>query len=158
MCWTLSVVYTSMPAAEQFVDILPALRVTRTGCIGMRQLVDQNKRRPARERRIQVEFLDLRSLDIEHQRRQLLQTLEQRRGLRPAVRFEQPDDDVGAGAHLLVRRDQHRVRLADAGGSAEKNLQPAAALARGRRIDLCQQCVRVGSFRFHAQPSSCVDG
>ena len=143
---------------EQFVDVLPALRVTRAGRVGVRQFVDQNERRPARERRVEVEFLDRRALDVEHQRRQLLQAVEQRRGLGTAVRFQQPDDDVGAGARLLVRRGQHRVGLADAGGGAEEDLQPAAALARGRRVDLCQQRVRVGSFRFHAQPSSCDDG
>jgi hypothetical protein len=124
----------------------------------MRQLVDENKRRSARQGRIQVEFLDLCSLDVQHQRRQLLQTVEQRSGILPAMRFEQSDHDLGAGAHLFVRGGQHRISLADAGGSAEKNLQSAAAAARGRRVDLCQQDVRVGPFRFHAQPSSCDDG
>ena len=55
-CWTLSVVKTSMPAGEQLVDVLPALRVARARRVGVRQLVDEDQRRLARERRVEIEL------------------------------------------------------------------------------------------------------
>ena len=50
---------------QQLVDVLPALRMPRTRRVGMRQLVDQDQRGPALERRVEVEFGDRCALDIE---------------------------------------------------------------------------------------------
>ena len=41
---------------QQFIDILPALRMARALHVGMRQFVDQDQRRDGAQRRIQIEF------------------------------------------------------------------------------------------------------
>ena len=41
---------------EQLVDVLPAFRVARAGRVGVREFVDQEQRRAARERGVEIEF------------------------------------------------------------------------------------------------------
>ncbi len=59
-CWMFSVVQTLMPALEQLLDILPALRVTRARLafddVRVRELIDQQRRGPALQRRIEIEL------------------------------------------------------------------------------------------------------
>ena len=137
--------------AQQLVDVLPALGMSCARRVGVRELVDEKERGPALERRVEIEFLDRRALDVEHQRRQLLEALEQRRGLRAPVRLEQTDHDVGAAPAQGLRRGEHGEGLAYAGGSAEEDLEPPALLARGRRLHLGKQSVRVGTLIIQGQ-------
>ncbi len=55
-CCTLSVVNDVDAGVEQFLDVLPALGVARAGRVGVRQLVDQDQRRLARQRGVEVEL------------------------------------------------------------------------------------------------------
>ena len=59
---------------EQFLDIVPALGMTRTRRIGMRQLVDDDQRRLAPERRIEIEFTQLRSAILDRLQRQYFES------------------------------------------------------------------------------------
>ena len=62
------------------------------------------------------------------------EALQQRLGLGPPVGLDHADDDIGAGLQLGVRALQHLIGLADAGGGADEDLEPAGAavLAPGR--------------------------
>ncbi len=56
-----SVVYTLIPAASSSSDILPALFVTGTRRIGVRQLVQQEECGAPCERGVEVELLEPRA-------------------------------------------------------------------------------------------------
>ena len=59
--------------------------------------------------------------------REDFKALQQRLGLRPPVGLDHADHDIGAGLPLGVRALQHLVGLADAGGGADEDLEPAGA-------------------------------
>ena len=70
--------------------------------------------------------------------------MQQRLGLGPAVGFDHADDDIDAGFQLGMRALQHLVGLADAGGGADEDLEPAGLIVLApRRL---QQRIRRGSF------------
>ena len=70
--------------------------------------------------------------------------MQQRLGLRPSVGLDDADHDIDAGLQLGVRALQHLVGLADAGGGADEDLQPAgAAVLAPRRL---QQGFRRGAL------------
>ena len=54
----LTVEMTSIAGVEQFLDVLPALLVARTGHVGVRELVDQGDLAAAGEHRVQVHLLE----------------------------------------------------------------------------------------------------
>ena len=139
---------------KQLVDVLPAFGMARSGDVGMGQFVDQEERRTALERGVEVELLDHRAVHVEHQWRQQLKALEQRGRFRAAVGFEQADDDIGATAAQRLRCGEHGEGLADTGRGAEENLQPPALRACGGRLHFGKQLVRVGTFAFHCAPSA----
>ena len=56
-----------------------------------------------------------------------LEAVQQRLGLGPAMGLDDADHDIGAGLLFGMRALQHLVGLADAGGGADENLQPAGA-------------------------------
>ena len=66
--------------------------------------------------------------------REHFKALQQRLGLGPAVGLDHADHDIGAGLQLGMRALQHLIGLADAGGGADEDLEPAGAavLAPGR--------------------------
>ena len=78
-------------------------------------------------------------------RRQDFQAGEQGFGLRTAVQFDIADNDVNPFGLELVRRFQHRIALADAGGRAKKDLQASTLCARFLIADTCEQGVRIGT-------------
>jgi hypothetical protein len=79
---------------EDLVDILPALRVPRTGRVGVGQLVDDDDLRVPGEHRVDVELGQRHAAVGDLPARQHLQPVELFGGAPPAVRFDQPDDDV----------------------------------------------------------------
>ncbi len=88
-------------------------------------------------------------LVLEPLARQHFKARQQRFGLRPSVGFDRSNHDIDAGLHLGVRALKHFVGLADAGGGADEDLQPAGllVLSPGR----FQQGLRRGSlFRIAA--------
>ena len=98
------------------------------GNVGVRQLVDEQKSRLARERLVDVELAqDL--VDVDRRlARDDLEAFDQRLRLAPSVRLDEADDDLAPHGLLGARGRQHGVRLADAGRRAEKNLEAAARL------------------------------
>ena len=131
---------------EQFLHVLPAFGVAFTGQVGMGEFVDQQQGRRPLECRIEIEFVQARPAMLHLPQRQHLQTLQQGFGFRAPVRFDIAGHHVNALGLALAGRLKHRVSLADAGGGTEKNLQPAAPLARLGRLDTCQQRVGVGAL------------
>ena len=67
-------------------------------------------------------------------RGRIVEAVEQGLGLLAAVGLDDADDDVDPVARLGAGRLQHLVGLADAGGGADEDLQPAdmLLLAPGR--------------------------
>ncbi len=114
------------------------------GDVGVRELVDQDQRRTARQRRIEIEFGERAPWYVDLRARQDLEALQQRLGFLAAVGLEEADDDVLAFAAQRPRRGQHRVGLADAGRGAEIDAQAAALRARLLRLDLREQLVGIG--------------
>ena len=139
---------------EQFLDVLPALGVARrriaAGQVGVRQLVDQQDRRTAPQRGIEVELVANDSAISDRHRREPLEPFHQPLGLDPPVRLDVADDDFGSARLRAPRRFQHGVGLADARGRAEENAQAATPGARFFRPDLRQQFVRVRTRFIHA--------
>ena len=130
-CWTFIVGVDVDAGVEQLEHVLPALGVPRARRVGVRELVDEDQRGPARERGVEVELLQRRPAIGDQPRRQDLEALEQRLGLGAPVGLDVADDDVDA-RRALERAGglEHRVGLADAGGGAEEELERARAACR----------------------------
>ena len=71
---------------EQLEHVLVALPVLRAGDVGVRDLVDDRDRRAAREHRVEVHLLDGDAAVLDLAAGDDLETADERRGLRPAVR------------------------------------------------------------------------
>ena len=89
-----SVVHTSMPACEQFVDVLPALRMPAARHIGVGVFVDQQQVRAARQRGVEIELLHHLVAIGERLARQDFEALGELLGFAAAVRLDQADDDI----------------------------------------------------------------
>ena len=61
--------------------------------------------------------------------RHAFEAVEEGLGFPPAMCLDDTGDNIHAFAPPFVRRLEHRVSLADAGGGAEKDLQAAASLS-----------------------------
>ena len=126
-------------------DVLPALGMEQARRVGVGHLVDEQHLRPTGDRSLQVELAQ-RVAPIGHrQPRQDLQPLHERHGLGPAVRLDDAHDHVASRGHEPAGRFQHGIRLADAGGEAEKHLQSPARRPLLVRGDPCQQGIRIGA-------------
>ncbi len=110
----------------------------------MRELVHEQDGGMPGESGVQVELLPNDAAISDRQRRQMLEALGEPLGLDAAMRLEIADHDVGAGRLGGARRLQHGVGLADAGGGAEEDAQPAAGGAGLLGLDVGEKLVRVG--------------
>ena len=126
---------------EQFLDILPPLRVAAVRRVGVGEFVDDDQLGLARQRRVYVEFLDDLAAIIDFSTRKNLQVLGERLRLLASMGFDETDEDIDAIGAARAGALQHRIGLADAGRRAEKNAQPAAR--RGFRHG--EQSVRIGA-------------
>ncbi len=134
---------------EQFLDVLPALRMARARRVAMREFVDQHQIGAAREHRIDVEFVQHRAAVLDAALRKYLEAVQQRFGVGAAMCLDHADDDVDTcGAHL-ARFGQHRVGLADAGARAEEDLQLTGSGTRLRALDFFQQFIGIGTSVGH---------
>src|SRR5271165_218659 len=104
---------------EQLIDILPSLGVPAAGHVGVGEVVDQRDLRMAGEHRVEIHFGEGRAAVGHRAPRHDLQPFGHRRGQLPAVRFQQPDDDVRATGAAALRLAEHRVGLADTWCGAE---------------------------------------
>ncbi len=134
---------------QQFVDILPALRMARTGRIRMREFIHQDQRRLQRQRRIQIEFLDNLVPILDLLERQHGQSVQQRGGLAAAMRLDNADQHRTSFRLQLAGRSQHRISLADAGRRAEIDPQLATRGAPFLLLHLRQQRIRVRALVIH---------
>ena len=118
---------------EQLLDVLPALRMSAVRSVGVGELVDDDQLGLARERRVQIEFLERAAVVFDPAPRQDFEPFDERARLGAAMSLDEPDDDIDAFVLQAPRVLQHGVGLADAGRGAEKNLQPARSLPAERR-------------------------
>ena len=65
------------------------------------------------------------------------------------MQLDVADDDVEPCSAFALSGLQHGVGFADAGRVAEEYLQLAAARAALFRLDVGQQCIRIGSLGAH---------
>ena len=125
---------------EQFLDVLPALGMARAGMVAVRELVDDEQLRLARERAVEIEFGQYDAAMLEAHRRQDFEALEQRFGFGAAVQLDVADHDVdavaAAGAARLrasrssCRRRRSRRRKSAAGRAARAT---SSSLTRASR-------------------------
>src|SRR5258706_1934712 len=121
--------------------------------VGMRQFVDKDQGGLPRERRIEVEFLDRGTLDVEHQGRQLLEPLEECRGFETTVRLDESYDHINSRTAQGLRCEQHGVGLANPGRRTEKNLQSTALRACLLRLEFGEKLIGVRALLFHVPVS-----
>ena len=125
MCWMLTVEMTSMPASRMLLDVLPALRVRRAGCVGVGELVDERDVGMAGEDRVDVEFVEGHAAVLDRAARDDLEpSTSDAVAARPwvstmATTTSRP---VAEKAPALL---EHREGLADAGRGSEHHPQPA---------------------------------
>ncbi len=133
---------------QQFLDVLPALGVTRRriarGNVRMRQLIDNQDRGPAPQRCVEVELLTHDATVPDGQRRQLLDAFLEALGLDAAVWFDVSEHQVRAHGTRTAGGFQHRVSLADARGRSEKNAQPPAPRPGLLGRDMFEQLIGIG--------------
>ncbi len=129
---------------QQLLDVEIALRMPAARRIGMGELVDQRELRPSRDQCIEVHLFERLVAISQPLARYHFEALEQGLRLRPSVGFDDADHDVDARLEAGVGAREHLVGLADAGGGADEDLQPARSIGLpARRL---QQRIRRGSF------------
>ena len=111
------------PGVQQFLDILPALFVTRPGRVGVGQLVDQGDVGIAGEYPVEVHLGQLDAAMYDEVAGDDLQPLSHGRGGCPAVGLDDGDDDVGPTLAQVLALVEHGVGLADARCRAEQHPQ-----------------------------------
>ena len=141
-----------MPRDEQFLDVEIALRMAAARRVGVGEFIDQRDLRTARDQRVEVHLLDRLILVLDPLARKNFEALQQRLGLGPTVGLDHADDDIGAGLQLGVRALQHLIGLADAGGGADEDLEPAGLIVLSPGG--FQKRIRRGSF-FRVAPLIC---
>ena len=112
------------PRGEDVLNVLVSLRVPAAGDVGVGQLVDERDLRLAGEDGVHVHLFHGDAAIFLPAPGDDFQPAGELGDLRPAVRFEQADDDVDASALQPVTFLEHLVGLADAGAIAEIDLQP----------------------------------
>ena len=99
---------------EQHLDVLPALGVARARHVGVRQLVDQRHVRPPGEHGVEIHLLEGGPPVLDHVAGDHLDFADLLGGVRPAVRLDVADHDVGAALLAAAALVEHGERLAHA--------------------------------------------
>ena len=126
---------------EQLLNVLPALGMTAVGSVGVSELVDNDQLGLARQRSVEIEFLDRAAVILDLAPRQDFEPMNERACLGAAMSLDEPDDHVDAFVLEPPRVLQHGVGLADAGRGAEEHFQPARSLPAERG----KKRVRIGA-------------
>ena len=111
---------------EQFFNVLPALGMAAVGRVGVSEFVDDHEFGLARQRGVDIEFLDDPAPILNSSARQNFKTFHQGFRLSPPMRFDKTDHHIDAIQLQGPRLRQHRVCLTDAGRCAQKYPQLAA--------------------------------
>ncbi len=118
------------PGVEQRLDVVEPFGVPAAGDVGVGELVDDDDLGPAGEDGVEVHLGELRAAVGHRPARDDLQAGQHGLGERPAVRLDEPDDDVGAALPPPAPLFEHLVGLADAGRGAEVDPQLSARQGR----------------------------
>lgn len=131
---------------QQFLDVLPALRMARTGHVRMGQFIHQYQRRRAQQGLVQVELEQGLAPVLDGLQGKHRQAVQLGRRILAPMRLHHAHQQVLAIGQQFAGGGQHRVGLADAGRGAEINAQPAACGFLFLRLHLRQQGIRVGAL------------
>ena len=126
---------------EQFLHVLPALLVPRSGDVRVRELIDERHLGPPGQHGVDVHLVEGRATVGQPPARYHFQALDLRGGVRPAVRLHEGHDDVGAPLDAPVALAEHGEGLAHPGGRAE--VDPQLATAAGARLVQTARIVRL---------------
>ena len=138
---------------QQFLDVLPALRVTGARHVAVRQFVDQDERRVQHQRVVQVEFRQGPATAGDLGGRHHRQALRLRGGFHPTVRLDHAGEHIDAGRTQRPTRAQHRIGLADASRRTEIDAQAPSPRQLLRVLEPDQQRIGIGSaFRHYRVP------
>ncbi len=124
---------------EQLEHVLPPLGVPGFRRVGVGELVDEDHRGPARERRVEIEFPQRRSAVGDPPLGEDLEALEERFGLGSPVCLDVADDDVHPFGIEGPGGLEHGVGLAHSGGGAEEEHEMPAPLPRFLLLDTREQ-------------------
>ena len=113
------------PVVDKILDVLIALVMARSGDVGVRQFVDDCDRRLALKNGIDVHLFKRNAAIRELFQRNLLEIADARRGLDATMGFDKADNDIVSLLAQLMRLLEHPVGFADAGSTAQINLQPS---------------------------------
>jgi hypothetical protein len=121
-------------AREQFLDVEIALRMPAARRVGVGEFIDQRDLGTARDQRVEIHLLEDLVLVFEPLAREHFEALQQRLGLRPSMGLDHADHDIDSRLKPGMGALQHLIGLADAGGGADEDFQPAGltVLAPGR--------------------------
>ena len=106
---------------EKLFDILPAFGVARAWRIAVRQFINQDQRRPARQRGIEIEFVDVASTMREAALGEGAEPFQHRRGLFPTVGFRHADQNIQSLGAQPLRFRQHCPGFTDARTGAKEH-------------------------------------
>ena len=115
----------------------------------MRELVDENELRPAREGRVDVELRERALLVVDLLAGKRLESLEERGGLAAPMRFHDAHHDIPAIVAHAPRGEKHRVRLPDASRGPEEYLQASTHGPQLLALHAGQQGVGIGACLGH---------
>ena len=107
---------------QQLFDVLPAFRMTRSGRVAVRQLIDQDQRRAAGQGAVKVKLLHVAPAVGKAAQGQGTQPLKHRRRLFSPVGFRHANQDIQPLGAQPLRFRQHRPGFTDPGAGAEKYL------------------------------------
>jgi hypothetical protein len=111
----------------------------------VRELIDQDDRGGARERRVEIELAAYDAAIAHRQEGQLREAFEQSFRLGPPMRLDVAHDDIGAAGQRRARSLEHGIGLADARRGAEENAQPPAPRPGLLSLHVRQQLIRVAA-------------
>ena len=118
------------PGVEQLLDVLPPLLVPRTRHVRVGELVDERDLRAAGDDGVDVHLLEPRRGTSITRRGIDLEAVDLLGGVRPAVRLDEPDDDIGAPLTPPTALVEHREGLPDTRRGPEVHAQPTSRPCR----------------------------
>ena len=133
---------------QQFLDILPALGVTRTRRIGMGQFIDENQFGFSGERSVDVEFTQFVTLVLDALLRNRIQTANHLRRFGASMRLDQTDDQIDTLSLQGPGGSEHGIGLADTWAGPEEDLQLAPVSLYRLCFQLRQERIRIGTLHF----------